>query len=382
MQHVTTQMQSQLTSLTTATLDEAITIQQIPAPTFDEGARARYVTTRFQAMGLRDVSVDETGNVYGRILGTQRGKPGLMLSAHMDTVFAHGTDLKIQRTEDRIMGAGIGDNSMGVAGLLALAELWREQSPRRDIWVVANVCEEGLGNLRGMRAVVNQLREHIGAAIVLEGGAYGAVIHRGIGVVRYRITVTTPGGHAWSNFGTPSAVHELCKVAADIAALEVPSEPRTSFNIGEIAGGTTINTIASSAHLLLDLRSEEPITLSRLSRDVKAIVAARRKSPEIAIDVEEIGARPAGGISDHHPLVQLALRSLIEVGYDGNSDKIMRAASTDANVPLSVGIPTVCIGLTVGHHAHRLDEYIEIAPLAQGIQHCWLTMKGALAWLP
>lgn len=375
-------MQLPLTSLTTATLDEAITIQQIPAPTFDEGARTRYVTTRFQAMGLKDVLVDSLGNVYGRVPGTRRAKAGLMVSAHMDTVFAQGTNLKIQRTLDQVVGAGIGDNSMGVAGLLALAELCRERVPSRDVWFVANVCEEGLGNLRGMRAAVTQLQDKIGAVIVLEGGAYGAVIHRGIGVVRYRISVTTPGGHAWSNFGTPSAVHELCKVAVDIAALEVPTEPRTSFNIGEIAGGTTINTIASSAHFLLDLRSEDPITLSRLSRDVKDVVAKRQKLPEIKIDVEEIGARPAGGIPDHHPLVQLALRSLVEVGYEGNGDKIMRAASTDANVPLSLGIPTVCIGLTVGHHAHRLDEYIEIAPLAQGLQHCWLTIKGAIAWLP
>lgn len=375
-------MQPPLTSLAAATLDEAITIQQIPAPTFDEGARARYVTTRFQAMGLRDVRVDTIGNVYGRVAGKQRTKAGLMVSAHMDTVFAASTDLAIQRTGEQIMGPGIGDNSMGVAGLLALAELWREQSPSRDIWFVANVCEEGLGDLRGMKEAVRTLKSDIGAVVVLEGGAYGAVIHRGIGVMRYRITVTTPGGHAWSNFGTPSAVHELCKVAVDIAALEVPQEPRTSFNIGEIAGGTTINTIAASAHFLLDLRSEDPTTLTRLSRDVKAIVAKRKQMPDIAIEVEEIGARPAGGISDQHPLVQIALRSLREAGYTGENDKIMRAASTDANVPLSQGIPTVCIGVTVGHHAHRLDEYIEISPLSQGLQHCWLTTKGAIAWLP
>ena len=171
-------MQLPLASLTTATLDEAITIQQIPAPTLDEGARARYVTTRFQAMGLRDVMVDALGNVYGRVPGTRRAKAGLMVSAHMDTVFARDTDLKIRRNPDRVVGAGIGDNSMGVAGLLALAELCREYAQPRDIWFVANVCEEGLGNLRGMRAAVMQLQDRIGAAIVLEGGAYGAVSHR------------------------------------------------------------------------------------------------------------------------------------------------------------------------------------------------------------
>ncbi len=375
-------MQPPLTSLAAATLDEAITIQQIPAPTFDEGARARYVTTRFQAMGLRDVRVDALGNVYGRVAGRQRAKAGLMVSAHMDTVFGKETNLAIQRTETQVVGPGIGDNSLGVAGLLALAELWREQSPSRDIWFVANVCEEGLGDLRGMKAAVQELKAQIGAVVVLEGGAYGAVIHRGIGVMRYRITVTTPGGHAWSNFGTPSAVHELCKVAVDIAALDAPQEPRTSFNIGEIAGGTTINTIAAAAHLLLDLRSEDPAILNRLARDVKTIVAKRQQVPNIAIEMEEIGARPAGGIPDQHPLVRIALHSLTEAGYTGDSDKIMRAASTDANVPLSLGIPTICIGLTVGHHAHRLDEYIEIPPLAQGLQHCWLTTKGAIAWLP
>jgi di/tripeptidase len=233
-----------------------------------------------------------------------------------------------------------------------------------------------------MRAAVERLRERIGAVIVLEGGAYGAVIHRGIGVVRYRIHVTTPGGHAWSNFGTPSAVHELARVAAGIAAIQVPEEPRTSYNIGEIAGGTTINTIASSAHLLLDLRSADPEALEQLCRRVKGIVDDHQKPPAVAFSVDEIGARPAGAIPPEHPLVSITLASLVEAGFTSNGDKIVRAASTDANVPLAEGIPTVCIGLTAGHHAHRLDEYIEIAPLEQGLLHCWLAVKGAVAWLP
>lgn len=359
-----------------ATEEEAIRIQQIPAPTFAEQARAHYVLERFRALGLADVRIDEQFNVYGRLPGQEPG-PGVLVSAHLDTVFPAETDLTARREGELLWGPGIGDNSMGVAGLLALADALCQAVPRRDLWFAANMGEEGLGNLQGMWTVVRQLQAHLGAVVVLEGGAYGVVIHEGIGVQRRRLTVETAGGHAWSDFGAPSAIHELCRLGAALAELRVPEEPRTSFNLGTIAGGTSVNTIAAHATALLDLRSAAPQNLERLAREVEQLVS-RAQREGVVVRSEQIGVRPAGGIPATHPLVQAALASLRHMGHP---DPQPRSASTDANVPLTLGIPTVCLGLTVGHNAHRLDEYIELPPLKAGLQHCYLTILAALEGL-
>ena len=364
---------AQLAESVEATAQEAIAIQQVAAPTFAEHERARFMLARFELLGLSDVEMDAEGNVYGRLRGRETGA-GVLVSAHLDTVFPAHTDLTVRREGDRIYGPGIGDNSMATAGLLRLAALLGEQTPRRDVWVVANVCEEGLGNLKGMWTVMRRLQPKIGAVVVLEGGTYGSVIHQAIGVHRRRLTVTTDGGHSWSDFGTPSAIHELCRVGAALAGMKVPKKPRTSYNLGMIEGGTSINTIAATATALLDLRSEVPKGLQKLTDKVdRILVQVRRKGVELHSEV--IGERPAGLISLKHPLVQAALSSLDWVGHD---DPQPRMASTDANVPLSMGIPTVCIGVTVGQNAHRLDEYIELTPLKNGLQHCYLTILAAL----
>ncbi len=356
-----------------ATVQEAIAIQQVAAPTFAERERARFMLGRFNALGLSDVEMDAEGNVYGRLRGREAGA-GVLVSAHLDTVFPAQTDLTVRRERNRIYGPGIGDNSMATAGLLAFAALLGQQTPRRDVWLVANVCEEGLGNLKGMWTVVRRLQPKIGAVVVLEGGTYGSVIHKAIGVHRRRLTVVTEGGHSWGDFGTPSAIHELCRMGAALAGMKVPKNPQTSYNLGMIEGGTSINTIAATATALLDLRSEEPKGLQKLINKVdRILVQVRRKGVELHSEV--IGERPAGLISLKHPLVQAALSSLDWVGHD---DPQPRMASTDANVPLSMGIPAVCIGVTVGKNAHRLDEYIELAPLKEGLQHCYLTILAAL----
>ncbi|MDQ4078240.1 MAG: M20/M25/M40 family metallo-hydrolase [Chloroflexota bacterium] len=360
---------AELTRAVEVTTEEAITIQQIPAPTFTEEARAQYVYVRFQELGLAEVEMDASGNVYGFVPGREAGE-GLLVSAHLDTVFEADTDLTIRHTGDRIYGPGIGDNSLGVAGLLTLADLIQEQHPRRDLWFVANVGEEGLGNLKGMWAAMRRLEPRVGAVIVLEGGAYGGVIHRGVGVQRRRLTVETPGGHAWSDFGSPSAIHELCRIGAAIAALDLPESPRTTFNLGTIEGGTSINTIAATATALLDLRSEEPASLDDLARRVNGILSEVQRDG-VMVQSEQIGERPAGSIPASHPLVRAATESLLWLGYD---DPVLRAASTDANVPLSMGVPAVCIGLAVGHNAHRLDEYIELDLLGEGLQHAYLVI--------
>ena len=367
---------AQLATSVEATLEEAIAIQQVAAPTFAERERARLMVQRFEALGLNDVEMDAEGNVYGRLPGREAGA-GVLVSAHLDTVFPAQTDLTVQRKGNRVYGPGIGDNSMGTAGLLRLAMVLSEHTPRRDVWFVANVCEEGLGNLKGMWTVVRRLQPKIGAVVVLEGGMYGSVIHKAIGVHRRRLTVTTDGGHSWSDFGTPSAIHELCRIGAVLAGMKVSKKPRTSYNLGVIEGGTSINTIAATATALLDLRSEEPKGLRQLTDKVdRILLQARRKGVDVRSEV--IGERPAGVISLKHPLVQAALASLKWVGHD---DPQPRMGSTDANVPLSMGIPAVCIGITVGKNPHRLDEYIELAPLKEGLQHCYLTILVALEYV-
>lgn len=336
-------------------IDRAIAIQQIAAPTFAERERASYVEAQFRALALQKVSRDGLDNVYGCIPG-RRQAPPLIISAHTDTVFPAGTDLTIRWEGQRLYGPGIGDNSLGVAGLLTLAQLFRDfgLTPAGDLWLVANVGEEGLGDLRGMRAVVSRF----GPAnyVVVEGGMYGRICHQAIGVRRYRLTVQTAGGHSWAAFGSPSAIHVLGRLITAIDNLPVPTTPKSSYNVGLIEGGTSVNSIAHSASLLLDLRSEEPAALEQLVSRVEEIVQQGQRPPAIQIQQEIIGDRPAGQIASQSPIVQLATEALALIGC---RDIEYNTGSTDANIPLSLGYPAVCIGLTHSGHSHRPDEYLE-----------------------
>ena len=354
-----------------AIVETAIAIQQIPAPTFDEARRGANVADRMRALGLADVRIDAIGNVYGRRPG-RSGGPGLLIAAHLDTVFPAGTDLAIRRDGARIYGPGLGDNSMGVAALLHLAQALAQHDVANagDLWLVANVGEEGLGDLRGMRAAVDQLSDHIGAAIALEGCEPSRVVHAGLGVRRYRISAAAAGGHSWHDFGTPSAIHALVRLAAKLTEIEAPKEPRGSFNIGVIEGGSSVNTIAEHAALLLDLRATERAALDGLVQQAERIVEqARRSMPDVTFDLQTVGDRPAGYIPLDHQLTQLAGAASLAEGISVTYE----IASTDANIPLSRGIPAVCVGVCDGGNAHRLDEYIDPSRLPTGMR--------ALLWL-
>jgi tripeptide aminopeptidase len=350
--------------LTEKILDLAVKIQQIPAPTFDEGERAAFIRDRFIDENLSDVEIDSLGNVYARLPGEERTS-SLVITAHSDTVFSRDTDLKVSRESKKISGPGIGDNSLGVAGLFGL--LWalrkREISLPGDLWLVANVCEEGLGDLKGMYTVVERFGDQPLAYIVLEGMAYGEIFHRGLGVQRYRITARTEGGHSWADFGIPSAIHELAAFVTQLTALELPKQPRTSLNVGIISGGTSINTIAAEAHLELDLRSEDLETLQNLVREVESLVTAADR-PSVKFEAEIIGQRPAGQIAENHPLVNLAIQTLKTQGTRPH----LNIGSTDANIPLSQGLPAICIGLTHGRGAHTTGEYIYTEYLEKGME--------------
>jgi len=354
-------------SLIDRILDLAVSIQQIPAPTFNEARRAAFVYDRFCEERLLDITQDAAGNVYARLPGQGSAAP-LVVSAHLDTVFPHETELAITRSQNKIAGPGIGDNSLGVAGLFYL--VWALRSSQTglaqlpgDLWLVANTGEEGLGDLVGMRHVVDRFGAQARAYLILEGMALGQVYHRGLGVRRYRIDAHTTGGHSWVDFGRPSAVHELASVINRLAAIWLPQEPRTSLNVGVFSGGTSINTIAAQAYCLLDLRSEDRKTLDALAADVVAIVQAANHPGKVAVSASLVGQRPVGALPASHPLVSLAARCLEAHGIQPYPN----IGSTDANLPLSRGLPAVCIGLTTGGGAHTTGEFIDIRPLHQGL---------------
>ena len=345
-------------------LELAIQIQQIPAPTFSEAQRATFLRNLFIVEELSDVEMDTLGNVYARLPGKGAGRP-IVVSAHTDTVFPLETDLSVQRQSDRIIAPGIGDNSLGVAGLLGLLWVLREQEIilPDDLWLVANVGEEGLGDLCGMRALVDRFGDSPLAYIILEGMALGQIYHRGLRVQRYRITAQTWGGHSWADHGVPSAIHELAALVTKLAELPLPKNPRTTLNVGVISGGTSINTIAPRASLELDLRSEDPVALQTLIQRVQALVEEADK-PKVKVRAEVIGNRPAGEIAPDHPLAKMAESALASQGIQPN----LSIGSTDANIPLSRGLPAVTIGLTTGKGAHTVGEFIEIKPLANGLE--------------
>lgn len=346
-------------------LDLTVQVQQIPAPTFAEARRAEFVRQQFSLEGLSDVTLDKDGNVFARLIGNSPARPPLVVSAHLDTVFPLETNLRVIRRRERIAGPGIGDNSLGVAGLFGLVWLLREREIRLpgDLWLAANVCEEGLGDLRGMKAVVERFGANVQAYLVLEGMAFGYIYHRALGVERYRISAQTAGGHSWKDYGQPSAIHELAGLVTRLAALPLPAAPRTTLNVGKISGGTSVNVLAAEASLELDLRSESAAALEELVGWVQSLVrSANRHGVEFSL--KQIGKRPAGEILAAHPLVRLAEDCIIQQGVR----PMLTIGSTDANIPLNLGYPAICLGLTSGDSAHTVREFINLPPLEAGME--------------
>ena len=353
-----------MNDLPTQIIDLAFQIQQIPAPTFAEGPRGEFVRRLFKKENLKDISMDSIGNIYARLPGTQKKAKPLIVSAHLDTVFPASINLQVKKEAGKIVAPGIGDNSLGVSALFGI--IWslrkRKITLQHDVWFVANVCEEGLGDLRGMRAVVDRFENDVIGYLVLEGLALGHVYHRAIGVRRYRILAKTAGGHSWSDYGKPSAVHELASLVTQLTAIRLPRQPRTTMNVGTFGGGTGINVVASEALCELDLRSEDPKALMKLTHQVEELFKnADREGVKMMAEI--IGERPAGEISTDHPLVELAVKCTREQGLNA----ALTIGSTDANVPLSRGIPAVVMGITTGGGAHTPHEYIDIDPVGKGM---------------
>lgn len=346
-------------------LDLAVRIQQIPGLTDGEQARAAFLKTCFDSESLvKSTSIDGAGNVLSCVPGKGGGRP-LVLTAHLDSVFPPGTDLGIKRTARLLRGPGIGDNALGAAALPALVWMMSAAGiePAGDLWLAGTTGEEGLGNLKGMRALVERFGDQPAAYIAVEGMGLGLVFHRGLGARRVRVTVRTKGGHSWVDAGSPSAVHEAARIITRLADLPLPERPRSSLNAGVVSGGTAINAIAAQASFELDLRCEDPQGLQALwQQAVQAIDSVAR--PGVEVGWESIGDRPAGGIPPDHSLVKAAITSLKRQGIQGKTG----CGSTEANLPLSLGYPAICLGITRGQGAHTNTESIEVGPIVRGIQ--------------
>jgi acetylornithine deacetylase/succinyl-diaminopimelate desuccinylase-like protein len=340
-------------------LARAAAIQAIPAPTFGETERAAAMAAYFHEAGLDGVELDSIGNVLGR---RGHGAAPVVLAAHLDTVFPHGTDLRLIRSSQRWAGPGIGDNALGLAALVELAIDLAEPEPDRAVWFVCTVGEEGLGNLRGMARVVERFGASVSAYIALEGMSLGFVFTRAFPVRRYRIQVEAPGGHSWIHAGRPSAIHQVLRLGSQILAIPLPTTPKCTINIGRLQGGTGVNAIARQASMELELRAEEGDALDGLAAHVERLLDV--PWPErVEVAAELIGIRPHGAIPDEHPLVRAACRAHLQACGCWPQ---LTGGSTDASLPQSLGYPAICVGLTTGSNAHTPMESIELGPLACG----------------
>jgi tripeptide aminopeptidase len=333
----------------------------IPAPTGAESKRASFVSNLLEERGYES-EIDDVNNVYA--YRGVKSESSLMLLAHTDTVFGADTDLAIKREGKRLHGPAIGDNCLGVAATLAAMDVLDELGVTTEtgIRVVANTGEEGLGNLGGAWRAVLRFQGETGAVIAVEGHNLGRVTHVAVGSKRWKVTVTGPGGHSWGAFGEASAIHGLGRVIASISRLAVPDDPRTTFNVGLIEGGTSVNTIAPSASALIDMRSVSPAALDELAEQVGRIIEAETEN-DLDVSIEVLGERPAGSTHLEHPLVMAAAETLRWLGHEPVYD----ASSTDANVPISLGIPAICVGISTGGRVHTTDEYIDVPPIEQGL---------------
>ena len=343
-----------------------IALTQIAAPTGSERARGAWVAQRFREIGLAGVRTDDAGNVIGRRAGALRTAP-VVVCAHLDTVFPHDTDLRVRRDGARLVAPGIGDNGRGLAAMLALAEELDGVTlrTRRPVEFVATVGEEGLGDLRGAKHFFAALEEVPVAAIAVDGAGDERVVHRALGSRRYRVTYRGPGGHSWAAYGVPNAVHAAARAAARLAQLTLPSAPRTTLSVGRIGGGISVNAIPEEGWLEIDLRSTSPRALDRYEGEIRAIAtrAAHEENESRAPGtqslkhvVEVIGDRPCGETPADHPLVMSAVEATRLFGRDAE----LVTASTDANVPISRGIPAIAIGAGGrGGDAHTPGEWYD-----------------------
>jgi tripeptide aminopeptidase len=363
--------------------DEQARIVAVPAPPFQESQRATVLKASLAAAGLR-AHFDSAGNVIAELRGANE-KEIVVVSAHLDTVFPANTDVRVQREGDRLIAPGIADNGTGLAAIVGMAKALHAAhlKPERTILFVANVGEEGEGNLRGMRAVMDSYRDHLKAVLVLDGAGIEHVTTKALASRRLEVVITGPGGHSWSDFGLPNPINALVRGSVRFINTRVPASPRTTFNLGEVQGGTSVNSIPHEARLKVDIRSESEDELGSLESALRESIAAgvrdetqaasRTSSSKLEWRIESLGSRPGGEGRADSPLLA-ALRSADE--FLGNDSRVERS-STDANIPLSQGVDAISIGAGgQGGGAHSLQEWYEPTGRELGLKRALLTLLG------
>lgn len=369
--------------------DLQIRLTEIPAPSFQEERRAEAVVALLTEQGL-SVQLDNLGNVIGELRGSNDDEI-VLLTAHLDTVFPMSTDVRIKHEGGRILAPGISDNGTGLAALIAVARAMHlsKIKPQETILFAANVGEEGEGNLRGMRALVDAYRSKLKAVIVLDGSGIDHVTTRALASKRIEVVVTGPGGHSWSDFGLPNPINAIVRGSVRFINTKVPTSPRTTFNLGQIEGGTSVNSIPYEARLKVDLRSESEDEIVRMENALRECMAAgvrdemdnarERSRGKLDWKINLIGSRPGGELGANSELLA-ALGAADEVV--GNKSRIERS-STDANIPLSMGIDAIAIGAGGnGGGAHSLQEWYDPSGREAGLKRILLTLLGVSGVAP
>ena len=345
------------------TLEQQISICEIPAPPFKEALRAAEYKRRFESIGYTNVRIDSIGNVIAERRGTADG-PTILLLAHLDTVFPEGTDVLVTRTGTLMKGPGIGDDCRGLAVLLQVAKSLDRARVRTEgtIYFVGNVGEEGEGNLRGTRhLLLGEFRGKVDYFISVDGTGLG-ITSRAVGSHRYRVKYKGPGGHSYGAFGMPNPIHALGRAIATISELQVPAAPKVTFSVGVVSGGTSVNTISPEGSMDVDMRSESATELNRLDSAFRQAIHAALANEnarwsdtqrKITMTIDTIGIRPTGAQSDSAPIVEVAIAAGRALGFRAPTG----ASSTDANLPISLGIPAITIdGGGKGMGSHSITE--------------------------
>jgi acetylornithine deacetylase/succinyl-diaminopimelate desuccinylase-like protein len=362
-------LQSHLAGQYDQVVADLIRITETPAPPFKESKRAELFAAMLRDAGLTDITIDEEGNVLALRPGTEDG-PVFVVSAHLDTVFPEGTPIKVMREGNRLMAPGIGDDSLGLASLLAWARALEAGgiTTKRPILFVATVGEEGPGDLRGVRYLFTKgaYKDRIGGFLSIDGADAGRVVHAAVGSRRYRLAFKGPGGHSYGAFGIVNPMAAMAETVRGLYAIEVPGDPKTTYAASVVSGGTSVNSIPDQIVLEVDMRSSDPAALARLEQGMLAAAqaavelenATRSVAPgRIVLDPQLIGDRPAGTTPMEHSLVQDAVAAAQSAGFAPRLD----ASSTDSNIPISLGIPALTLGTGAGGgRAHSLDEYLNI----------------------
>ena len=362
------------------TLAEQKRITEIPAPPYKEKVRAEYYLKRFVELGFKDASIDAEGNVIALRKGSGGG-PKLVVSAHLDTVFPEGTDVTVKEKDGVILAPGIGDDSRGLAALLSLIQAMNANDIKTvgDVLFVGTVGEEELGNLRGVKAL---FRDHtdIDGFISIDGLGITRIVNQATGSHRYEMIFRGPGGHSFQEFGLPSAIHAMGRAIAKISELRTPSEPKTTFTVGTVAGGTSVNAIAAEARMAVDMRSDSTEELLKLEARLLDLVKqavveenTRWNSDKIAVDIKLIGDRPAGIVALDSPIVQATQRAVATIT---RAPRVTFAgSSTDSNWAMSLGIPAVTIGGGgEGGNWHSRNEWYRPVDAYFGPQNALLTV--------